>query len=79
MTDDIVIRPFRPEDQAAVGTLILLSLREATRAKGYGQIVPETTSTWDDAVTFYQRRGFRITGSHDGDTHFMLDLNSPSP
>jgi GNAT superfamily N-acetyltransferase len=62
-----------------IGTLILSSLCEEARAKGYTQIVLETTSTWDDAVTFYRRRGFRIVGSHDGDTHFVLDLDSPSP
>jgi GNAT superfamily N-acetyltransferase len=59
-----------------VGTLILERLCERARALGYRQIVLETTSTWEDAIAFYERNGFRVTGSRDGDTHFVLDLAS---
>jgi GNAT superfamily N-acetyltransferase len=57
-----------------IGTLILEHLCGEAQAAGYAQIVLETTSTWEDAVAFYQRNGFRVIGSRDGDTHFVLDL-----
>jgi putative acetyltransferase len=62
-----------------IGTLILKHLCEQARAAGYHQIVLETTATWDDIIAFYRRNGFRTIGSWDGDTHFVLDLDSPSP
>ena len=61
-----------------IGTLILERLCEQARAAGYRQIVLETTATWDDVIAFYRRNGFRVIGSWDGDTHFVLDLDSPS-
>ena len=57
-----------------IGTLILCHLCEQARALGYRQIVLETTSTWKGAVAFYERNGFQVIGSRDGDTHFVLDL-----
>jgi putative acetyltransferase len=59
-----------------IGTLILDQLCEQARATGYRQIVLETTATWDDVIAFYRRNGFRVIGSWDGDTHFVLDLDS---
>jgi len=57
-----------------IGTLILQHLCERARATGHRQIMLETTSTWEDAIAFYERNGFQVIGSHDGDTHFALDL-----
>lgn len=57
-----------------VGRAILKQLYEYAKAAGYAQIVLETTSTWEDAIAFYTRFGFRPIGSWDGDTHFVLDL-----
>jgi len=57
-----------------IGTRILRHLREQAQADGRRQIVLETTSTWADAIAFYERNGFRPIGSWDGDTHFVLDL-----
>jgi GNAT superfamily N-acetyltransferase len=57
-----------------IGTAILRRLRQQAQAAGYRQIVLETTSTWVDAIAFYERNGFRAIGSRDGDTHFVLDL-----
>jgi len=57
-----------------IGSLILRHLLAAARAAGYRQVTLETTSTWHDAIAFYQRHGFREIGAWDGDTHLLLDL-----
>jgi GNAT superfamily N-acetyltransferase len=57
-----------------VGARILQHLCEFARQAGYQQLVLETTSTWEDAVAFYEKHGFRAIGSWDGDTHFVLPL-----
>ncbi len=61
-----------------IATAILQRLLRQAQAAGYRQIVLETTSTWADAIAFYERNGFRAIGSHDGDTHFVLDLSPPA-
>ncbi len=61
-----------------VGTLMLRHLCERAQAAGYRHIVLETTSTWEDAIAFYTRHGFRVVGAHAGDTHFVLDLPPPA-
>ncbi len=58
-----------------IGKVMLEQLREYAKVGGYGQIVLETTSTWEDAIAFYTRFGFRPIGAWDGDTHFVLDLD----
>lgn len=63
-----------PQRRRGIGTLILQRLCEQAQTAGYHKVVLETTSTWDDAIAFYERRGFRVVGFHDGDTHFVLDL-----
>ena len=57
-----------------IGSLMLDHLLQQARAAGYRQIVLETTSTWDDAIAFYQRHNFQVVGEWDGDTHFVRDL-----
>ena len=57
-----------------IGSLILERLVEQARSNGYHQLVLETTSTWDEAIRFYEAHGFRRIGSWDGDTHFVFDL-----
>ena len=57
-----------------IGRLLLERLCEHACAAGYRKLVAETTSTWDDAIAFYERHGFRRVGSWDGDTHFVLSL-----
>ena len=42
------------------------------RLHGATAIVLETTSTWTDAIAFYQCYGFRITHAAEGDTHCIL-------
>ncbi|MBN2003797.1 MAG: GNAT family N-acetyltransferase [Anaerolineae bacterium] len=57
-----------------IGRTLLEHLFAHARAAGYRRIVLETTSTWSDAIAFYERYGFRRIGEWDGDTHFTLDL-----
>jgi ribosomal protein S18 acetylase RimI-like enzyme len=57
-----------------IGQLILWHLVRTARQKGYRQIVLETTETWQDAVSFYERNGFCTTHFVDGDRYFVLDL-----
>lgn len=57
-----------------MGTSILQRLCDYARAAGYRRLVLETTSTWEDVVTFYESQGFRRVGSWDGDTHFVFRL-----
>jgi ribosomal protein S18 acetylase RimI-like enzyme len=59
-----------------IGQLILWHLVRTARRKGYRQIILETTETWQDAVSFYERNGFRTTHFVDGDRYFVLDLDS---
>jgi len=57
-----------------IGRAILERLLLAAREKGYRKVVLETTETWLDAITFYERNGFRTVGFSEGDRHFELDL-----
>jgi ribosomal protein S18 acetylase RimI-like enzyme len=61
-----------------IGGAILRRLMEDAESHGYRKIILETTSTWKDAVSFYQKHGFRITHHQGGDTHFLLELNPGS-
>ncbi len=49
--------------RAGVGRLIVDELLATARAWNADRVVLETTSTWTDAVAFYQRCGFDITHS----------------
>lgn len=60
--------------RCGIGSFILQRLCERARGAGYVQLVLETTSTWEDAIAFYESHGFRPVGSWDGDTHFVLEL-----
>ena len=57
-----------------VGGAVLAQLIGHARRLGYCELVLETTSTWTDAVAFYQRHAFEVTERRDGDTHFRLNL-----
>ncbi len=61
-----------------IGSAILRRLMDDARSAGYRKIILETTSTWNDAVAFYQKHGFRITHLRGGDTYFLLELNPGS-
>jgi GNAT superfamily N-acetyltransferase len=65
----------RSHRRCGVGSRILNALLDRARARGYHRIVLETTETWDDAIGFYTRHGFRITHYANGDAHFEMMLN----
>ncbi len=58
-----------------IGSALLQALCARAQAAGLTRIVLETTATWDDAIGFYQRFGFQMTHSKDGDVYFALDLS----
>jgi hypothetical protein len=66
----INIRDFEPGDQAAARQLIL----DGRARTGYREIVLETTATWQDIVSFYDRYGFETVGFYDGHHHVRLLL-----
>ncbi len=55
-----------------VGYKLLDALCKAAKDTGYELIVCETTSTWQNVITFYLNYGFEIIGEWGGDTHFQL-------
>ena len=57
-----------------VGRQLLQALLVEARARGYRRLVLETTATWEDAVAFYRRQGFRPVGERSGDLHLELEL-----
>jgi GNAT superfamily N-acetyltransferase len=60
-----------------IGQRILQTLLKEAQRRGASQVILETTSTWQDAVTFYLENGFSITGECDGDTYFKVLLPAP--
>lgn len=60
-----------------IGSAILRRLLDDAKATGFKKIILETTSTWDEAITFYQKHGFRVTHTREGDTYFAIDLPKP--
>lgn len=59
-----------------VGGRILSALIVEARRHGFHRIVLETTATWQDAVGFYKRNGFKPTYVKDGDQYFELELSA---
>ncbi|MGD0174575.1 MAG: GNAT family N-acetyltransferase [Anaerolineales bacterium] len=65
----------RAERRRGIGSAVLRRLLEDAKAAGYQKIILETTATWDEAIAFYQKHGFRFTHLRGGDTFFALDLS----
>jgi putative acetyltransferase len=57
-----------------IGRRLLQHLVAHAKARGYRQIILETTATWQDVIAFYQQQGFQITHYRDGDVYFVLNL-----
>lgn len=57
-----------------VGGAILQALITRAHTLGMHRLVLETTETWQVAIEFYKRFGFRETHHQDGDIYFKLDL-----
>jgi GNAT superfamily N-acetyltransferase len=64
----------RAERRRGVGRAILEELIAYARAAGFRRIILETTATWQEAIAFYQRAGFRFTHHQDGDAYFALEI-----
>ena len=67
----------RDRQRRGIGRAILRRLLEKARARGYQRVVLETTTTWEDAKSFYMNNGFRPVGEWDGDTHFVMEVGEP--
>lgn len=59
-----------------IGNQILDYLISQACSMGCHLIVVETTSTWTDAIAFYEDYGFNLVEDRDGSTHFILNLQS---
>ena len=59
-----------------IGNIILDYLISQARSMGCHMIVAETTSTWTDAIGFYEDYGFNLIEYRDGSAHFILHLQS---
>ncbi|KXS18106.1 putative acetyltransferase [Gonapodya prolifera JEL478] len=57
-----------------IGWMILEELCERAKRAGMKRVVLETTKTWDDAIAFYTRYGFRTVNIDDDDRHFIMEL-----
>lgn len=62
-----------------IGRRMLDALLDAARQQGCRVVVLETTSTWTDAVRFYQHYGFDFVEARNGETHMQLHLESLEP
>ncbi len=58
-----------------VGSAMLAALLAHARARGYHRVVLETTSTWRDAVHFYEQHGFYLVAHRADESHFALRLH----
>lgn len=57
-----------------IGRLILNELCARARIRGVRRLVLETTSTWHEAIAFYEGFGFHITHTEGEDTYFEMVL-----
>jgi ribosomal protein S18 acetylase RimI-like enzyme len=60
--------------QCGIGSRLLQRLLAEAAARCAQRVVLETTSTWTDAIAFYQHHGFQVEAVRDGETHMALDL-----
>ena len=58
-----------------IGREILSELCCRARRCGFNRLVLETTQTWEDAMGFYRKFGFTLTGFREGDAHFSMELD----
>lgn len=57
-----------------IGSLILSHLLDLARELGMREVCLETTSSWESAVKFYARHGFRKTHEEGGNSYFSYVL-----
>jgi N-acetylglutamate synthase-like GNAT family acetyltransferase len=61
--------------RCGLGSQILKSLLEAARQQGFSKVILETTATWNDAIEFYLRNGFKVTHITDSDVYFVYMID----
>ncbi|MEN8183936.1 MAG: GNAT family N-acetyltransferase [Myxococcota bacterium] len=57
-----------------LGSSILTHLLDTARARGFRRVVLETTETWTEVISFYERHCFRPFERRDGDLYLSLKL-----
>ncbi len=60
--------------RVGIGTLILSHLLGLAHELRMREVCLETTSSWESAVKFYSRHGFRTTHEEDGNSYFSYVL-----
>lgn len=71
-----IVRMSVAEDmrRRGVGRKLLERLIKEAKAAGIRSLVLETTETWQEAIAFYRRFGFKKTHRKDGDVYFRLEI-----
>jgi ribosomal protein S18 acetylase RimI-like enzyme len=57
-----------------VGSAIVAHLLGVARARAFERAILETTETWTEVVSFYERLGFEPYERRDGNIYLGLDL-----
>ena len=60
--------------RTGLGTQMLNRLLDLALKRKYSRVVLETTSTWNDAISFYKKHGFIVEGRRNDEVHFYKDL-----
>ena len=55
-------------------SMILKALEKEASRQGYKEIVLETTKTWQEAISFYEKNNYKITSSDSNDIHFKKSI-----
>ncbi|MBL8525113.1 MAG: GNAT family N-acetyltransferase [Betaproteobacteria bacterium] len=67
----------RDVQRKSLGSRVLDGLLEAARMRKIRAVRLETTATWESAVSFYEKKGFRRTHARDGNQYMeFLSLTS---
>ncbi len=53
-----------------IGGRILKELESYAKENGFVHIIIETTASWNEAIGFYVKNVYKITGTKDGDVYF---------
>lgn len=59
-----------------IGRALLDALLAAARERGFRRVVLETTDTWQEAIAFYRRCGFRVVGHSRGEVHMSMEVRT---
>jgi GNAT superfamily N-acetyltransferase len=60
--------------RTGVGSLIVAHLLDTARTRSFERAIVETTETWTEVISFYERLGFEPYERRDGDIYLSLDL-----